>query len=363
VTRTSAISHVDERWESLAPSEEAQDLARTARDHFTALNTVELTRQIVGGQTRTPDLWNTIVDSGYHQIGIPEDQDGVGDQIDLVVLLEEAGRALLPTPLLATTATAQLHLTAGFTGHHSSSRPHAFAVASGLIEQETLSCEQVAVLDGAAAGHLTLLVEDDTVVHVAEIDVRSPGVAVIDGGNDFDPSRPLGRFRLAEVPVRQHHAIPRSAYHQLLSSARMCVAADLVGIAAGALDRAVEHVLQRQQFGRPLGAFQAIKHQLVDVYVAIEKARSLVLGTALAVRDQPMQPKTAQVSLFALGAAITAAIDSSSRCVQLLGAMGVTHEADAHLYLRRAHQSALALESSPKAYRAAADIERAFRNV
>lgn len=348
----------EQRWESLAPSEEARDLARTAREHFAALGSIELTRRAVAGEAGSTDPWQILLESGYPQIGVPESYGGLGDSIDLTVLLEESGRALLPAPLLTTAAAGQLLLAAELGDDRVGQRRSAFGIVSGRVQNAHVTCEQVPLLHGIEAESVILLVKEEAALYVAEIELPTPGVVTSRSTHDLDPSRPIAQFSIAGAAVRQHRELSRAAYDHILSPVRMCIAADLVGVAAGALDRALRHVLHRRQFGQQLGQFQAIKHQLADAYVQVEKARSLVLGTALAVRDQPMRPRTAQLSLLALGSSITAAVGVSSRCVQLLGAMGVTFEADAQLYLRRAHQTALALESASTAFRAAAEMER-----
>jgi len=342
----------------LAPSEDARDLVRTARDHFTSLGSIELTRRAVAGDRDVDELWSTLLDSGYSQIGVPDRFGGVGDAIDLTVLLEEAGRALLPVPLLTAVAASQLLLAAGLGDDRLGLHRSTFGVAEGRVQDGQVTCGPIRVLHGADAESVVLIVTGGTSLHVVEVDLPSPGLVSSDSLNDLDPSRPMAELTVTDAEARRHREFPAADYHQLLSPVRMCLAADLVGVAAGALDRPLQHVLDRRQFGRQLAAFQAVKHQMADAYVRVEKARSLVLGTALAVRDDPMQPRTGQLSLFALGSAIEAAVDVSSRCVQLLGAMGVTFEADAHLYLRRSHQTALALESASAAFRAAAEIER-----
>ncbi|MFF0818677.1 acyl-CoA dehydrogenase family protein [Rhodococcus sp. NPDC003318] len=348
----------EQRWESLAPSEEARDLARTARDHFTSLGSLGLTRRAVVGDRDVDELWSALLEAGYPQIGVPEQFGGVGDAIDLTVLLEEAGRALLAVPLLTTVAACQLLLEAGLGDDRLGQRRSTVGVAEGRVRDARVTCGPVRVLHGADADSVVLVVTGDTSVHVVEVDLPSPGAVISGSVNDLDPSRPIAELTLTDVEVRRHEGFPTTDYHQLLGPVRMCIAADLVGVAAGALERTLQHVLDRRQFGRQLAAFQAVKHQMTDAYVRVEKARSLVLGTALAVRDEPMRPRTGQLSLFALGSSIDAAVDVASRCVQLLGAMGVTFEADAHLYLRRSHQTALALESASAAFRAAAEIER-----
>jgi alkylation response protein AidB-like acyl-CoA dehydrogenase len=358
VPSSSHTSLREQRWESLAPSADARDLARTAQDHFASLGSLAYTRRAVAGDRNTDELWSTLLRSGYPQIGVPESFGGIGDALDLTVLLEEAGRALLAVPLLTTVAASQLLLQSGLGDDRLGLGRSTVGVAEGRVQNARVTCGPVRVLHGTDADSVVLVVTGSANLHVVEVDLPSSGAAISASTNDLDPSRPMAKIMLTDVEVRKHKGFDTVDYHQLLGPVRMCMAADLVGVATGALERTLQHVLDRRQFGRPLAAFQAVKHQLADAYVHVEKARSLALGAALAVRDEPMHPRTGQLSLFALGSSIEAAIGVSSRCVQLLGAMGVTFEADAHLYLRRSHQTALALESASAAFSAAAEIER-----
>jgi alkylation response protein AidB-like acyl-CoA dehydrogenase len=117
-------------------------------------------------------------------------------------------------------------------------------------------------------------------------------------------------------------------------------------------------VLQRKQFGQAIGAFQAIKHQLADAYVSVEKARSLTLGAALRLVPGDLGDVPTRECLLANAVAAEAAVQVAGRFTQLMGAMGVTFEADCHLFLRRAHQSAGLLGAPDELFLAAARIER-----
>src|SRR5690606_15487652 len=116
--------------------------------------------------------------------------------------------------------------------------------------------------------------------------------------------------------------------HHALAAARACVAADLVGTAERALQGSIAHALTREQFGRAIGSFQGIKHQLADVHVLIERARSLTVGAAVAVAASAHSNESARLSLLAKASAADAAARAVAVHTQLLGAMGLTFEAD-----------------------------------
>lgn len=221
----------------------------------------------------------------------------------------------------------------------------------------TVTVSALPVLDGAAARHLTLLIPDGRETVLAKIKLTRAGGprATPEVLTHLDPSRPLAVFDLVGVPARTHRI--ESTVDDLLRRARVAVAADLVGTAAGALDHAVRHALDREQFGRPIGAFQAVKHRLANVYLAVERARSLTAAAALTVADPAADPVESRVlPLLAKAAATEAALSATDAFVQILGAMGVTFEADAHLYFRRARQTAPFLGTPDECYRHAATL-------
>jgi len=349
-------------WQGLVPSAEQTELTTSARRHFATRFPLSRTRTTFDEPT-TPD-WPEILSAGYPLIGVPEPV-GAGELADLAALLEEAGRALLPVPLLATAAALQTEIAAGLpVTEESVEFPAALAALPAKpvdVTASTVTVSALPVLDGAAARHLTLLIPDGRETVLAKIKLTpEPGRA--DGPRvtpevltHLDPSRPLAVFDLDGVLADTHRV--ESTVDDLLRRARVAVAADLVGTAAGALDHAVRHALDREQFGRPIGAFQAVKHRLADVYLAVERARSLTAAAALTAADPAADPvESRTLPLLAKAAATEAALAATDAFVQILGAMGVTFEADAHLYFRRARQTAPFLGTSDECYRHAATL-------
>jgi alkylation response protein AidB-like acyl-CoA dehydrogenase len=138
-----------------------------------------------------------------------------------------------------------------------------------------------------------------------------------------------------------------------LATPLVAAAADLVGVAAAALARSVEHAKSRQQFGKPIGAFQGIKHALADNYVAVERARSLTYAAAVRLDDPTTTPAAGwTAAALAKAAAGEAAVTCSRTAVQVHGAIAQTWEHDIHLYLRHAWQGATALGDSRALYHA-----------
>ena len=211
------------------------------------------------------------------------------------------------------------------------------------------------MLDGAAVHEVTLALHDGVTTVLVDLDAATVRPASI--SSHIDPGRPLVLLDLDGVPARCVRSVEANL-DDVLRPARVAVAADLVGVAAGALDHAVRHAREREQFGRKIGAFQAVKHRLANVYVAVEGARSLTRAAAITLADPSAGLADARIlPLLAKAAAAEAALGATAAFVQVLGAMGVTFEADAHLYFRRAQQTAPFLGSAAECYRRAVELQ------
>ena len=296
--------------------------------------------------------------------------------IDLVVVLEEAGRSLLTTPLLPSVIAYQTQVAAGIHDPEARSAPAGFALAQGTVTDGRCFADRLHVLGGVGAATLTAVLRAPDRAWVVTLDPAAEGVEVVPSETLIDPSRPLSVVRLAGAPCRASRPLAPAEVEPTLARARVCVAADLVGIAAAALEAAVGHALQRQQFGSLIGSFQAIKHQLADAYLGVERARSLTYGAAVALSSDRTGAAggtdgmneaadgphlSTRNSLLANASAAETAVQVAGRFIQILGAMGVTFEADGHLYLRRAHQMASLFGAPDDLYLAAARIEREGR--
>ncbi|MFE2095999.1 MULTISPECIES: acyl-CoA dehydrogenase family protein [unclassified Streptomyces] len=226
------------------------------------------------------DLWRELGAAGLFALRVPEARGGVGLGLpEAVLVLEETGRALLPGPVLAT------HLAAG--------------TVPGAATGETV----VARVDGSLVEWLDAA---DTVTGDASgaVPLRS-----------VDPLTPLHRVPGGRVGVPDPEAVLLTAAEQLGTAARAC-------------ELAVQHARAREQFGQPIGAFQAVKHLCADLLVRAETARVAVY--AAAVTADPADIAAAR--LLADEAAVRGARD----CLQVHGGMGFTWEAEVHLHLKRA---------------------------
>ncbi|KKZ74777.1 acyl-CoA dehydrogenase family protein [Streptomyces showdoensis] len=262
------------------------------------------------------ELWRELGAAGFFALRLPEEAGGVGLGLpEAVLLFEEAGRALLPGPLIAT------HLAAGEVPGAAEGAAVVTAVdPSGFVEWLT---EADTVRGEAGSAVPVRSVDPLTPLH------RVPGA----GGARPDPDRP-DRADPADWADRADPADPadpaaREAREaQEAQEASLLTAAEQLGSAARTTELAVAHARTREQFGQPIGAFQAVKHLCAQMLVRTELARAAVY--AAAVTADPVE--IAGARLLADEAATLCARD----CLQVHGGMGFTWEADVHLHLKRA---------------------------
>jgi alkylation response protein AidB-like acyl-CoA dehydrogenase len=260
-------------------------------------------------------VWRDAAALGWFGLGLPESAGGAGYGLpEEMLLFVELGRSLAPGPWLGSVLAA-----------------HAF---DGDARDAVLAGERrVALLDdptGEGAG----IVADATAAHgVLVLGPRGVGWAPIEGAvvepvAGIDPTRPLARVR-----ARGAGAV-RADVAALGAIATVLVAAEAVGVAERTLEDSVAYAKIRQQFGRPIGSFQAVKHRCADMAVRTEVARSLTTWAAVALRDG--EPDAARHVREAKALAVDAALANAHDNVQNHGGMGFTWEADAHLFLKRA---------------------------
>lgn len=332
-------------WRGLAPSADTRQLAAAARAHLAAVFPPAGLRALQdSGAAPADDLWPVVVEYGYSAVGLPASAGGLGTMSDLVAVLMEAGRALVPVPLMSTASAAQTLLAAGEEADGLAELPRSLAVAGD-------GAPDALVLDGDRAAEVVVLsaVEDGVRVRRYRIE---PGP--VDDHDPIDASRPLVRVPLPASGLVGDRVVAGVPLAGLLAPARVCVAGDLLGVAQLALRGAVDHVLVREQFGRPIGSFQAVKHLLADAYVELERATSLTVGAAARLATGGDPGGGTRLSLLAKAAASEAALHATGLHVQLLGAMGLTFESDAPLALRRAQQTSRHLGVAADLYAAAA---------
>ncbi|MFH9237977.1 acyl-CoA dehydrogenase family protein [Streptomyces anulatus] len=319
-----------------------------------------------------PAHWEALAAQGLTGIHLPEAYGGGGGGLlDLAVVLEEAAYASLPGPYLATALTSAVlrHAMAAGAGAlggplrelAAGERTAALALAPGTLI--ATPAEGGHRLDGAAPPVLTAGAADLLLLPAATadgerwflVDAGAEGIAVRPH-RSVDPTRPTAEVRADAVHVPAHRVLPLDSA-LVADLAAVLLAADACGSAARSLDTAVEHATVREQFGRPIGAFQAVKHLCADMLVRLEQARALTWDAARAADEaaraadgagaagsggEPARPDVAGPGVRGLAAALAAATapEAAYTCakdaIQILGGIGFTWEHDAHLQLRRA---------------------------
>ncbi|MEY2433256.1 MAG: hypothetical protein QOC92_2981 [Acidimicrobiaceae bacterium] len=276
-----------------------------------------------------PAFWGELAELGWLGMHVPPGHGGQGwSLIELAVILEETGRCLAPGPFLPTVLAAAVILAGGTPDQHAAYLPTLVdgstpgAVAIGPVPELVLGAGLAGVLVVPAT---TSAGEAWYVLDRSDVDVT--GVA------SLDPTRRLSKvtFDPGRVdPARVLTGIDNAGVHDL---AVTLLAAECAGGASWCLDTATSHAKVREQFGRPIGQFQAVKHRCADLLVAVEQARAAAWDAAITAGDGDQAAVAAAVA----GAVAPEVFFSAAKdCIQLLGGIGFTWEHDAHMYLRRA---------------------------
>jgi len=296
-------------------------------------------------------LWKKLADQGYTGIIFPEEFGGVGlGIVELALLMEEAGRALLPGPFFSTIALAGsvLHV---ITTHDQKKkylapicRGEARATVAILEDRGSwdLADFQMTAVNGKLKGE-KLFVTDaavaDWILVVARNGVflvhrNAPGVEVTPM-HSMDLTRKLYSVHFDDAPAEKLGDIwhlPRA-----LDIATAALTAEMVGGMQRTLDITVEYAKTRKQFGKPIGIFQAVQHQCADMYLETESSRSAAYYAAWTLEEK--SPDAASAVSIAKIYASDAGRTVGNRGIQVHGGMGFTWENDLHLYYRRAKAS------------------------
>jgi alkylation response protein AidB-like acyl-CoA dehydrogenase len=261
-----------------------------------------------GDTTPARKVWSALTDLGVTALAVPEKYDGIeAHPVDLVVALEQLGRWNVPGPIAESIAVAPILL--------ADDDRSAGLAAGELIATVALPPAVPRAVNADFAG-LTLIAQDG----------RVSDATVGDGHESVDPSRRL--FDVTATGEARDADVARAYEFGALATA-----AQLVGAGQAMLDMSVEYAKQRSQFGRVIGSYQALKHKLADVHIAVELARPLVYGAALSLADG--SPDTARDVSAAKTAASDAALLAARSSLQTHGAIGFTSEHDLSLWLLR----------------------------
>lgn len=315
-------------------TDEQAMIAETARALFAEQATSERTRAAMAGTGVDHMLWKAFTgELGLAGVALPEEQGGAGlGMVELAILAEEAGGQVAPLPFLASLCLAAPAILAGGTDEQKKLLP--LIAAGDLVASFAMADGRGALLapHGATADLYVLSTGDGVSIFRRD----APGLSVTPL-TSMDQTRPYARIETGDA-VPDPLADPRAAVAAALATGRLAIAADALGGAQACLDRTVGYAQERIQFGRPIGSFQAVKHRLADMMVAIEQARSAVYWATCAIDEGSDEAQ------FAVHAAKAFACDTYSHCagemIQLHGGIGFTWEHDAHLYFKRARSNA-----------------------
>lgn len=306
------------------------------------------------------DIWQEMAALGWIGICASEDRGGSGgDVVTAIVLAEEAGRGLLPGPLVSAIAAGRALDRCGNSELRVELLPALFAGDSRATVafdepggNPGLDPVQTVAKQAGDGWHLTgtkICVPDVEGAGTVLVPAAAPEgpllFAVPAGALTVTPMRRLDAQSIGEV-VMDGAVLPSGALcgggdlvRETFDFLALLTAADLLGGASAALDTAVAYAKERVQFDRPIGSFQAVAHPLADAYVACEIGRSLLYAAALAVEEsRPEAP--AYVSAAKAWAGETA-VSACETALSVHGGIGFTWELDIHLYLRRARAGAV----------------------
>ncbi|MFI9115729.1 acyl-CoA dehydrogenase family protein [Streptomyces venezuelae] len=360
---------------------EQQEIRRTLRDLLAERAGPQENRAATATpQGYDPELWARMSGAlGLAGLALPEEYGGVGcGPAELALACEETGRALAPSPLLATSVLAAPLLTAlgapeqraellprladgtltcalavpggslalalGLTGDNAAQAWSGGGRAGGVQARAVdggwrLYGEAAQVVDGHSAGLLLVaahtggFARSRTLLFLVRAeDDGTPGLSRTRQPT-LDLTRAQATVQFRDTPAELLGEEPADVLGALAATGRgaaVMLAAEAVGAAREALDRTVAHVGSREQFGRPVGSFQAVKHRLADLYVQVEAARSL---THCAAREPGPGPDSGPL---ALAHALEALRATAGESIQLHGGIGFTWEHEAHLFFKRA---------------------------
>ena len=282
----------------------------------------------------TPDAWKPVFDGlaelGLFGVAVAEDAGGAGGSVaDLCAMVSEAARALAPGPVASTAlATLVVDDPALLDGLCTGEITAGVALEADLeLRSGRVSGTAVHVL-GARESGVVLLPAGEQVILV---DVAAEGVA-LEALCATDFSVPLARVSLTSAPC----TVLGVSAQRYLDLAAVVLAAEAAGIARWTLETAAEYAKVREQFGKPIGSFQAVKHMCAEMLLRSQQISVAAADAAVAASgDDAGQLSIAAAVAPAVG--IDAAKGNAKDCIQVLGGIGITWEHDAHLYLRRAY--------------------------
>ncbi|HEU4361933.1 MAG TPA: acyl-CoA dehydrogenase family protein, partial [Mycobacterium sp.] len=322
----------------IALTDDHRQLAEVARGFLTTQKARWAARELLDSPDEArPPFWAELVELGWLGLHIDERHGGSGYGLaELVVVIEELGRAVAPGPFVPTVIASAVIAAAGTDEQRMRLLPGLIdgtvtagvGLAGGVAMTGGTANGEAGIVLGAGLADVLLLAAGEDLLVVE----RSRAGVAVDVPDNLDPTRRSGRVALTNVSVGAVDVLV-GARQSALARARVLLAAEAVGGAGDCVDAAVAYAKVRQQFGRTIATFQAVKHHCANMLVGAESATAAVWDAARAADDE---------FEFRLGAAVAAALAfpayarNAELNIQVHGGIGFTWEHDAHLHLRRA---------------------------
>ncbi len=295
---------------------------------------------------RADDVWRGLAAMGVTGLLVGEDCDGAGmSMVEAGVVAEELGAALYPGPWLSTAVAAPRALMHTRGDKVAAGLLTAIAEGSAVVTVGPLSGPRPTAIDGAtvrgtvtglpdadAADVILVFAQERDAIGLYSIDTSSAGVAVTPCAH-VDPTRKLADVEFDDVLAQRLASASEEAISAVVDDVVIAYAADALGAATAVMNLAVEYAKVRKQFDQPIGSFQAVQHLCVDMYEAVELARSGVIYALWAAdATEPAERHLAALRAKAFAGQLTKVGDTA---IQVFGGIGFTWEHDAHLYLKR----------------------------
>ncbi|MAE97435.1 MAG: acyl-CoA dehydrogenase [Deltaproteobacteria bacterium] len=352
-------------------TDEQEELREMARAFLSEVSGSEQVRAAMASELgHDPEVWKRIgSELGWPSVHIPEEYGGLGlGDVELVALMETMGESVLCSPFFATVCLGANALLVA--GSEEQKRARLPAIAEGQVTATLAHAERGGGWDSAdvtttyrrEADEIRLsgtkrFVVDGHVADLVVVSARAEGSAGREGLALFlvpgdapglvrtllptmDQTRHLAELELAEVRLPAEARLGEAgaeALDEILQRAAVALAAEQVGGAQRCLEMSVAYAKEREQYGRPIGSFQAIKHKCADMMVKVEAARSALYYAACVAAESG--ESLALAASMAKSAASDAYFFNAGAALQIFGGVGFTWEYDIHLYFKRARSS------------------------
>ncbi|MFL2698349.1 MAG: acyl-CoA dehydrogenase family protein [Gammaproteobacteria bacterium] len=330
-----------------------------ARKFLEGEESLKKARDVLEGDSSFDEgLWKSIIEMGFTATTIPEEYDGLGlGYLELCVIAEELGRSLAPTPFsssvyLATEAILRFGSeeqkksylpklasgeTIGCFAHNETNSSPTQENLSTSSQGNSLNGQKIAVSDGDIADFAIVTAKNNDSTSLYIVDLKDNGIE-INTEMTLDPSRSHASISLKSASAEILEGTTWDSIQELLDRAAVLFAFEQLGGSEACMNMAREYAMGRFAFGRPIASFQAIKHKIADMYIAVELARSNCYYGAWALStDAPELSTAAATSRVSASQAYN---ECSKENIQAHGGMGFTWEFDCHLYYRRCRQLA-----------------------